>query len=435
MLASGQAGACCDSSPGDDSDMVAPVSSTGARRSAIGLIAACALILTACADDGPYASIPRLEQSEAWSAPRQEWSEDFTVSEWSVDRFEGTDLQFLPDGRAILLTKGGWAGPGTGHVTLLSSDGATVANLLDIPVCTDNERGLLGLEIDPDFDQNHLIYLFYTRQMNDCAMADGSQLDDPPLPVFNRLSSFVFDEAGIDPASEQVLLDDLPGHQSSHNSGGLAFMGDGSLLVTVGEGAYRRSRDLDFVAGKLLRLDVRRPGEGMSDNPFFDPAQPSAVRSLVYASGLRNAFRLGVDEATGRVALGDVGTEQYEEVNLVSPGDDLGFPDGEGPEPVDGAVGSSLWYTHAEGCNSVIGGEWVPAGFIPFTDQSGYAFSDFGCGGLFVAFFEDRTVDHVAVIAEPFGHAVAAVRFGPDGSLYVVGIGPGPMPVLRVSAP
>lgn len=395
-------------------------------------LVACSFVVASCAPDGA-GNLARIEESASWSTVLERWTDVFVVEEWTTGTFEATDMRFLPDGRALLLTKGGWGGPGTGKVILIEADGRTTTEILDVPVCSDFERGLLGIEIDPEFESNQLVYLFYTRQMSECATATGAELESPPHPVYNRLSSFVFDERGIDPATERVLLDELPGHQSSHNAGGLGFLPDGSMLVAVGEATYQRSRELDFVGGKLLRIDADSPSRGLPDNPFYDESDPGSVRSMVYASGLRNPFRFGVDHGTGLVAVGDVGTDQFEEINLVEPGGDYGFPDGEGPTEVDGATGPALWYDHAEGCVSVIGGTWVPAGWVEGSSTSGFAFTDFACGRIWVAFFDDDEATRVAMVADSVGHAVASLVLGPDDALYAVGIGAGPVPIVRIT--
>jgi glucose/arabinose dehydrogenase len=408
------------------------------RPSPLARLTACTLAISvvavACGDDGPRTYDQPVEENDAWSVGVTDWTEAFEMEQWTAEAFEGlTDLRFLPDGRAVAIRKGGWAGAGTGEVFLLSSDGQTLGKILDVPVCTDNERGLLGLEIDPEFESNAQLYLFYTRQMNECTLSEGPADIEPTQPVYNRVSAFTFHEGGIDPASERVILDDLPGHQSSHNAGGLAWLDDGTLLVSVGEAAYRKSRDPEHITGKIVGLNVDRPGEGSPSNPSFDADDPTSVQSLVYASGLRNPFRLSVDPATDRVAVADVGTEDFEEVNLVEPGADYGFPDIEGPGSVDGSAEPSLWYKHEDGCISIIGGDWVPAGWVPGTDRSGYAFSDFGCGGVFIGYFNGNTIDEVARVAPLLGYALSSVILGPDDALYLVGVGPGSFPIVRVS--
>ena len=181
-------------------------------------------------------------------------------------------MRFLPDHRALVITKGGWDGSGVGTVNLLATDGSFVRTILELPVCVFAERGLLGLEIDPDFETNNLIYLFYTRQMTGCAVTAVTELGPPVAkPVWNRVSSFVFNERGIDMGTEHVLIDELPGHGGAHNGGGLAWLSDRTLLVAVGEGGYGRSHDLDFPSGKILRIDPRSPDVPPTDNQFDEP--------------------------------------------------------------------------------------------------------------------------------------------------------------------
>lgn len=397
-------------------------------RSLAQLAALLPLVLTACGDDGP----PKLLIDDSWSTQREVHIDDFILQPWSADAFEATDMAFLPDGRALLTTKGGWNGPGNGEVVLLAGDGTTVGTVLTLPVCGDAERGLLGIEVDPDFDENQRFYVYYTKGTSDCAIYHPLNDDPGDAPVENRVSSFVFSDTGVDPASETVLLDHLTAGASAHNAGGLSFMPDGTLLVGVGEAGTRLSRDLDSPYGKILRLDVDRPGEGAADNPFYDPAQPDAVRSLVYASGLRNPFRVAADPVTGAVAVADVGTDVHEEINLITPGYDYGYPEVEGPSSDNGSALPALWFTHENGCNSIIGGDWLPARWMPDLATRGYVFTDFGCGGVYLAEFDGDRVSVVYEIGPRLGYSLARVLVGPDSSVYLVGVGPGPFQVQRL---
>lgn len=367
-------------------------------------------------------------------AVAEDLTADYVAAAWSDRAYEATDVRFLPDGRAIVITKGGWAGPGTGKVSLLDADGRFVRDLLDVPVCTDAERGLVGLEIDPDAADNGWIYLFYTRQMSSCAitweLAPPGQAE--PNPVWNRVSRFRLEGDAIDPASEQVILDELPGLNGAHNGGGLAFMPDGTLLVAVGEAAYGRARDLDHPTGKILRV---RPGatggEAPRDNPFAS-ASSSTWKPLVYASGLRNPFRVAADPVTGDVAAADVGEVTWEEVDLIEPGRDYGWQDIEGPGTDAGSAEPALAYRHEGGCNSVIGGAFMPASFVAGAKRSVYVFTDLGCPGYWA--LEPGTAGpRVVRIAEAQGGGAASVVAGPDGAVYAAGIGPGPQPITRIA--
>jgi glucose/arabinose dehydrogenase len=354
----------------------------------------------------------------------------FELSVWGDGEFEATDLAFLPDGRALVVTKGGWSGPGEARVVLVDAQGAYVADLLSLPVCTDFERGLLGVAVDPSLDERPFVYLFYTPQMSECAVTDPLPEGPVDEPVWNRLSAFRLDPDGIDPASEQVLLDGLPGHQSSHNGGGLAFLPDGTLLVATGEGDYQRSDELDFPAGKLLRVDPRTPGVPPEDNPHNTGA--GTVRDYVYASGFRNPFRIAAG-ADGTVVAADVGSDRYEEINVVAPGGFHGYPFAEGPEPAPDAVAPAYWYSHDEGCVSVIGGDFAAPQLVPGGTAPWYTFTDLVCGQIWAVAFDDGAPVDVVRIAKGLEVSPAALRSGPDGAIYVVSIGPGPQPLLRLA--
>jgi glucose/arabinose dehydrogenase len=369
-----------------------------------------------------------------WSHVEEDVSDSFRVARWSDADYEATDMRFLPDGRALLLTKGGWQGEGTGKVELLNADGSRVGTILHVDVCADAERGLLGVEIDPRFDQTGRIFLFYTRQMSGCAVAEiGEQ--NPAAPVFNRVSSFIFDDGAIDPNSEVVVLDDLPAHQSSHNAGGLQFMPDGTLLVATGEARLGLARDLDSATGKLLRVDVDDPSKAPGDNPF---APADGWRALVFAFGLRNPFRIATSSVDGLTAAADVGTDEYEEINIVASGGDYGFPDVEGPGSDDGSIRPALWYRHVNGCNAVIGGDFVPRALLAdrtSTDVDAWlSFSDVGCPAIWAAGIRDGQVVVLLRLTDRLDHSLSHLVLGPDDAMYLVGIGPEPQPVLRLSS-
>ena len=125
-------------------------------------------------------------------------------------------------------------------------------------VCFDYERGLLGLAVDPAFETNHYIYLYYTfksRRLRD---------NTANAPV-NRVSRFVLgDDNVIDPASEVVLIDNIPSPGGSHNAGDLQFGKDGYLYVSVGDGGC------DYAGNSGCAERQRR---------FARPERPARARS------------------------------------------------------------------------------------------------------------------------------------------------------------
>src|SRR5262249_44278860 len=119
-----------------------------------------------------------------------------------------------------------------------------------------------------------------------------------------------------DPASERVLVDEIPDDASNHNGGTLRFGIEGTLYAGLGEDAIPcAAQATTSLRGVVLRLQTRTlpPGPGRTsrgeiiplDNPFA--SSPDSNKRLVAALGLRNPFRIQIDPATGTLVIGDVG--------------------------------------------------------------------------------------------------------------------------------
>jgi glucose/arabinose dehydrogenase len=360
------------------------------------------------------------------STELEDRSADVTVTAWSEDSFEATGMRFLPDGRSLVITKGGWQGEGQGEVVLLDAEGKTLDSVLKVPVCTDAERGLLGIEVSPTFDEDQFIYLYYTRQMNGCPVSDIGELVGDDEAVFSRLSRIKFDASGMSIDDEEVLLDEIPAHQSSHVAGDLAFLADGSLLVATGEATLARSADPTYLDGKILRIDVDDPNTPLVDNPFIEESFPAG---LVYATGFRNPFRIAVDPDTQSVIAADVGTDDFEELNVVLAGRDYGFPQVEGDRSVDGSERPYLTYQHQTAdCGAIIGGEFVGRGTLGQNEGPTVLFHDMVCLELWAVELTDPPTEAVRLgrSAVPLSDIIV----GPDGRAYLVPIGVGPISAM-----
>ncbi|HZJ10299.1 MAG TPA: PQQ-dependent sugar dehydrogenase [Trueperaceae bacterium] len=164
---------------------------------------------------------------------------------------------------------------------------------------------------------------------------DSGDLIIAAYPTDARLSR-------ADASAEQVLLR-IAMPEPFHHGGQVAFGPDGMLYVSVGNGESANrflherpwsSQALDRLRGKLLRLDVGAVGAGRgyavpADNPFVsDPL----ARPEIYALGFRNPWKFTFDPDSGRLLLVDVGNDRWEEVNVVRPGGNYGWPAREGRE-------------------------------------------------------------------------------------------------------
>jgi glucose/arabinose dehydrogenase len=170
-----------------------------------------------------------------------------------------------------------------------------------------NERGLLGFAFHPDFANNKTFYVNYTRA------GDGAT-------VVERY--FAIDGDTADAGSGLVIIGPIAQPQSNHNGGNIAFGPDGKLYVGMGDGGNFNDTGTGHVAGgnaqapgqalgKMLRFndDGTVPG----DNPFIGDLD--YVQSI-WDIGLRNPWRWSFDRDTGDLWVGDVGQDQWEEINF-----------------------------------------------------------------------------------------------------------------------
>lgn len=361
---------------------------------------------------------------------------------------EPTDFAFTPDGRMLIITK---AGAVRVYLDgrLLSPPALALAS-----VCTERERGLTGIAIDPAFRRNGFVYLYYTFDK-----FGGCAVDVPRGPV-NRLVRYVLrPDDRLDPRSATILLDNIPSFHAIHNAGALEFGRDGLLYVGVGDGGHdyalrtrssalnAAARDMNVLLGKVLRITAagRIPpgnpslGSGTTPCATRGRAAPGLICGEIFASGLRNPFRIAMDrDAPGvRFFINDVGQNVWEEINVGRAGADYGWNLREGrcpravrvrcPPPVPPMQDPIYAYGH-NGCRSITGGAFVPAGVWPDAYRGSYLYSDFICGKIFRLRREGGTWRQT-LFASGLSTPVT-LRFGPEAeaegrALYYASFGEG----------
>jgi glucose/arabinose dehydrogenase len=239
-----------------------------------------------------------------------------------------------PDGRThrLIATQPGqirvWDGSspsvsGTPMLDLRDDPGVPVAQR---KVNYGGERGLLAMTVHPDYAANGFVYLYYTSRNWDGAggIADGDI-------VVERYTRDAGDPDLLDFGTSQILLV-VPHPDSNHNGGDLEFGPDGFLYVTLGDGGggcdstAGSGQDTNQLLGKMLRLDVDGadafPGDPLRNYaiPPGNPLVGVAGLDEIWALGLRNPFRFSFDRSNGDIYIGDVGQDDWEEINLLLPG-------------------------------------------------------------------------------------------------------------------
>lgn len=245
-----------------------------------------------------------------------------------------TDMVVLPSGDLLVTEKGVGGGVvSRAEVRWVRNGILQPAPVLTLQVNTLEDSGLMSILLDPQFSANHYFYLWYSTGEGSVGWNGTS---------YNRLSRFVFDPltGTTDAASETIIIDKVP-WANVHNGGGLAFDGQGNLLIATGDvgtgysfPSANLAQSLKSLSGKVLR--IRPLAEGgytvPPDNPYV--GNSAGYLPEIYASGLRNPFRLVQRPGTQEFYVTDVGQETWEEVNLLKAGANYGWPYREGPCPI-----------------------------------------------------------------------------------------------------
>ena len=212
----------------------------------------------------------------------------------------------LPDGRFLITQK-------SGVMKIASTDGTLSGDITGLPeVNSKGQGGLLGVTIDPDFSKNRMVYWTFsenTPQGNLTAVAKG------------RLSN---DEKTIENA--KVIYQATPAYKGTlHYGSRILFDKKGNLIFSTGERSDLETRpqaqDLNSSLGKIIRITT--DGKPAPGNPFIGR---SGAKPELYSYGHRNVQGLALNPVTGDLWESEFGPRGGDEINLIQPGKNYGWP-------------------------------------------------------------------------------------------------------------
>ncbi|HEV3166107.1 MAG TPA: PQQ-dependent sugar dehydrogenase [Isosphaeraceae bacterium] len=327
-----------------------------------------------------------------------------------------TAMAFAPDGRVFVAEQ-------DGTVVVVQNGQVLPTPFLKVNAFPSSERGLVGLALDPNFEVNHYVYIYYTTAS---------------APFHNRVSRFTADGNVAEPGSETVLLELDPINTKQifqHVGGSLVFGADGKLYVGVGDlGNKANAQLLKTRTGKILRINP--DGTIPTDNPFY--TRLKGPLRAIWAFGLRNPYTAAVDPVSGLYLINDVGLASWERIFPGAPGANYGWPKVEGPNNNPRFTHPLFAYPH--GPNEVFGTAITGGTFyrsasptsFPSDFQGSYFFADlendwihrlrFINGQAVVSDFADQTADHpVALEVDAAGNLDYLSRgSGGPGAIYSI---------------
>ncbi|RYD87295.1 MAG: Crp/Fnr family transcriptional regulator, partial [Sphingobacteriales bacterium] len=216
-----------------------------------------------------------------------------------------------------------------------------------------SEEGFLGITLDPDFEKNNFVYLYY------------SPAGDKPV---DRLSRFVFKNDTLDNKSEKVILEvGTTRDICCHTGGSIAFANDNVLFLSVGDNTTpfdepnepypsrsfgpmddrpgheqyddrRAAGNTNDLRGKILRIKINADGSYSIPEGNLFPKGTAKTRPEIYVMGNRNPYRISVDKKTGYLYWGEVGPDAsndsigtrgprgYDEINQARKAGNFGWP-------------------------------------------------------------------------------------------------------------
>ncbi len=311
-----------------------------------------------------------------------------------------TSMAFAPDGRIFCTEK-------SGRVKIIKNGVLLSTAFLQVSVNQLNERGLSSIAIDPDFNTNHYVYIFYTTAST---------------PIHNRLSRFTANGDVAVAGSEVVIYDFETCVNSIHNGGGMVFGADGKLFLALGnDNVNSYSQDLNNYKGNVLRINTD------FSVPAGNPFTGSEVAKRTWAYGFRNPWSIGFQPGTNKLFTNDVGEGTWEEINnITGGGKNCGWPSVEGMS--SNSAYTNPIYTYHHGATGTDFGCAITGGAFFNPTSSNYP-SQY-TGKYFYIDYCNHWINYLDLtngaqkfnFATNLANALNYIKVGTDGNLYYFSI-------------
>ncbi|MVM34825.1 sugar dehydrogenase [Spirosoma sp. HMF4905] len=296
-------------------------------------------------------------------------------------------------------------------------------------------EGIFGITLHPNYAINGYMYVHYSR------LSDRAS-------VFARYTRKSTNPDQADPASELIYLT-IPytNPLGGHRSGRIGFGPDGYLYITTGDSSPgligtvgdpdKLAQNLQGLYGKVLRIDVNQGNTYAipPTNPYANPTD--GIPDELFALGLRNPWRWSFDRQTGDFWVGDVGQDDWDELNFTAANSpapqNYGWPCFEGSHPYNSTCPTNVTYHmplldyagHNSGVRASVTGGFVYRGTAYPTLQGWYVYGDYERGTYWILKREtdgsfQNKLQSITTVTSPVSFGEAS-----DGELYVLSFADG----------
>ena len=309
-------------------------------------------------------------------------------------------LAFLPDGRMLVTER-------PGRVRIVTKNGTLSEPLKGVPeVFVHGQGGLLGIALDPNFASNKLVYLAYSEPGKGGASTAVAR---------GKLGDGSLDDV-------EVIFRQKPKVKGGNHFGGrVVFAPDGKLFVTLGERfTFQPAQDLSVDLGKIVRINP--DGSVPDDNPFV--GQEGKLPEI-WSYGHRNVQGAAIHPETGKLWEAELGPLGGDELNIIEPGKDYGWPVVSWGKNYDGTDIPDP-PTHPEFTDAIY--HWTPV--ISPSDITFYTGDVFPGwkGNLLIAGLSSEAIVRLTLDGEkvtdeeriPMDDRIRDVVQGPDGAVYAL---------------